>query len=210
MKNQILKLSLAICFVMGLSMTSYGQASDKTWSIGPELGVNFAKFGNDGDDTDYNTGLVLGGFLTYSIRNTHAFTAKVLFSQKGAKSADGETKSHLNYVEVPVVLRVFFNRDGAVRPNVFVGPSFGFLTGVKGKVGDGDYEDVPNYEDTYDNFDLGLGVGLGLNCRVANEMYFIIDARYTYGLSDIAKASIDVNNQAIAVSAGLSFGLSNN
>jgi hypothetical protein len=209
MKNQILKLSLAMFFVAGLSAASYGQSSDKTWSIGPELGVNFAKFGKDADDTDYNTGLILGGFLTYSIRNTHAFTAKVLFSQKGAEDESSNTKVHLNYVEVPVVLRVFFNRDGAVRPNVFVGPSFGFLTGVKGKVGDGDYEDVPNYEDTYENFDLGLGFGFGLNVRVANETYFIIDTRYTYGISDIAKSGADVNNQAIAVSAGLSFGLSN-
>lgn len=209
MKNLIFKLSLAICFTVGVSIASYAQASDKTWSIGPELGVNFAKFGNDADQTDYNTGLVLGGFLTYSIRNTHAFTAKVLFSQKGAKDESSDTRIHLNYVEVPVVVRLFFNRDGAIRPNIFAGPSFGFLTGVKGRVGDSDYEDVSNYEDTYNDFDFGLGFGLGLSFRVAEEMYFIIDTRYTYGLSDIAKSGADVNNQAIAVSAGLSFGLSN-
>ncbi len=209
MKNLILKLSLAVSFAAGISITSYGQATNKTWSIGPELGVNFAKFGMDADETDYNTGLVLGGFLTYSIRNTHAFTAKVLFSQKGAKYNDPASETHLNYIEVPVVVRVFFNREGTVRPNVFAGPSFGFLTGVKGRVGDGNYEDLSNYKDVYNNFDLGLGIGLGLNIRVANEMYFIIDTRYTYGLSDIAKSSSDVNNQAIAISAGLSFGLSN-
>ena len=209
MKNQILKLSLTICFVAGLSMISYGQSSDKTWSMGPEVGVNFAKFGKDGDQTVFNTGLVLGGFLTYSIRNTHAFTTKILFSQKGAKDEASNSQVHLNYVEVPVLLRVFFNRDGAIRPNIFGGPSFGFLTGVKGKLDGGDYENVPDYKASYNNFDLGLGIGLGLNFRIAEEMYFIVDTRYTYGLSDIAKSSANVNNQAVAFSAGLSFGLSN-
>src|SRR5688572_9122430 len=126
MKKRILKLSLTMCFVAGLSMMSYAQSSEKTWSFGPELGVNFAKFGQDADETDYNSGLVLGGFLTYSILNTHAFTAKILFSQKGAKDEASNTRVHLNYVEVPVVVRMFFNRDGDVRPNIFVGPSFGF------------------------------------------------------------------------------------
>jgi len=209
MKNQLLKLSLTICFVAGLSMISYGQSKEKTWSIGPEAGVNFAKFGKDGDQTVFNTGLILGGFLTYSIRNTHAFTTKILFSQKGAKDEASNSQVHLNYVEVPVLLRVFLNRDGGIRPNLFVGPSFGFLTGVKGKLGNGDYENVPNYKDSYNNFDLGLGIGLGLNIRVAGEMYFIVDTRYTYGLSDIAKSSANVNNNAFACSAGLSFGLSN-
>ena len=70
-------------------------SNEKTWSIGPELGVNFSKYGRDADDSDYNSGLIAGGFITYSIRNTHAFTAKVLFSQKGAKSDDPNISQHL-------------------------------------------------------------------------------------------------------------------
>src|SRR6478609_4724955 len=112
MKKLNLKLSLTLCFIAGISMVSYGQSKDKTWSIGPEVGANFAKFGKDGDQTVYNTGLILGGFLTYSIRNTHAFTTKILFSRKGAKDEASNSQVHLNYVEVPVLLRVFFNRDG--------------------------------------------------------------------------------------------------
>ena len=210
MKNQIFKLSLAFCIAVGLSTASYAQASDKTWSFGPELGVNFSKYGKDADDTDYKNGLLAGGFLTYSIRNTHAFTLKVLYSQKGAADEASDSKTHLNYIEVPVLARLFFNREGTIRPNIFAGPSFGFLTGVKGKVGDGNYEEVANYKDIYNNFDLGLGFGIGINFKVAEEMYFIVDTRYTYGLSDLSKSSAsEVNNLALAFSAGLSFGLSN-
>jgi hypothetical protein len=207
MKKQITKLFITICFVFGVSMASYAQ-SENTWSFGPEFGFNFSKFGKDGDATDFNTGVVLGGFLTYSIRDTYAFTGKILYSQKGAKDSDSDTRLHLNYVEVPILFRLFFNREGAIRPNAFIGPSFGFLTGAQGKIGSGDYESINNYKDQYNNFDLGLGAGLGVNIRVANEMYLIFDARYTHGLSDVSKSAGDVNNQAIALTAGLSIGLS--
>lgn len=205
MKNKITKIVLTLCFLTAISITSFAQ--DKVWSIGPELGVNFSKFGKDADDTEYVSGLLGGGFLTYSIRNTHAFTAKVLFSQKGARDAAANVNAQLNYIEVPVIVRVFFNREGTLRPNIFAGPSFGFLNSVKAKVGDGDYEKVDNFEDAYNTFDVGLGLGLGLNIKIGGEVYFIVDTRYTYGFSDLTKADGDVNNQAVAVSAGLSFGL---
>jgi hypothetical protein len=206
MKKQITKIFLMLCVISAASITVLAQ--EKVWSIGPELGVNFSKFGKDADDTDYVSGLLAGGFLTYSIRNTHAFTAKVLYSQKGARDAASNTNVQLNYIEVPVVVRLFFNREGTLRPNIFAGPSFGFLNGVKVKVADGDYESFDDYEDVYNTFDLGLGVGFGLNIKVGDEIYLIIDTRYTYGFSDLSKSDTDVNNQAVAVSAGLSFGLS--
>src|SRR5688572_1413009 len=98
MKHQILTLSFALCFIAVFSIPSLAQTQDRVWSFGPELGANFSKFGKDADETDYITGLVAGGFLTYSIRNTHAYTAKVLFSQKGARDAASNTTAQLNYV----------------------------------------------------------------------------------------------------------------
>lgn len=198
---------------MTLSVGAFAQGSDRVWSIGPEVGANFSKWTGDGDDTDYKAGLVAGGFVTYSIRDTYGFTAKILFSQKGAAyttniaGEDVDVKTQLNYIEIPVLARVFFNREGTVRPNVFLGPSLGFLTGAKAKVEDGDYENIDNYDDSFNTFDLGVSAGLGLNIRVAEEMYFVVDARYTYGLSDFAKGSGDAHNNAVAISAGLSFGI---
>ena len=208
MKTKILNLLLGLILVI-VSTINVKAQDDKVWSIGPELGVNFSKFGMDADETDYNTGLLAGAFLTYSIRNTHAFTLKVLYSQKGAADEDNNVKTHLNYIEIPVMARLFFNRDGTIRPNIFAGPSFGFLSGVKVKAGDGDYENVPNIDDSYNTFDLGLGLGLGLNIKVGGEMYFILDARYTYGLTDLSKSDADINNQTVAISGGLSFGIGN-
>lgn len=221
MKKHFLKISLLSLFAMVFSTGAFAQGSDRVWSIGPEVGVNFSKLGRDADDSDYKTGLIAGGFVTYSIRDMYGFTVKVLYSQRGAAYSDeflGEDvdiKTRLNYIEIPVLARVFFNREGTVRPNVFLGPTFGFLTGAQIKANDGDYEnyedvfEVDDYKDVYNTFDFGVAAGLGLNIKVGEEMYFVIDARYTYGLSDIAKGGSEANNQAVAVSAGLSFGIGN-
>lgn len=219
MKTRLLRLVTLALFTCLCAITAFAQDAGRVWSIGPEVGVNFSKWGGDVDESDYKTGLVAGGFVTYSIQNTYAITAKVLFSQKGAAYSQNvlgenvDTKTQLNYIEVPIVGRLFFNREGSVRPNVFLGPSFGFLTGAKIKVDDGDYKSyedvmgVDSYKDVYNTFDIGLAAGLGLNIKVGNEMYFIVDARYTYGLIDIAKGGMSANNQAVAVTAGLSFGI---
>ena len=207
MKFQVLILSVVVCFIAEIPTPSNAQTPKKTWSVGPELGVNFSKFGRDADDTEYIPGLVIGGFVTYSTQNTYAYTAKVLFSQKGARDAKSNTTTRLNYVEVPVVARLFFNHRGIVRPNIFGGPFVGFLTGVKGKVSDGNFENIDNYRDSFKTFDLGVGIGFGLNIKVDNEMYFIVDTRYTYGFNDVSQSATYVNNQAIAISAGLSIGI---
>lgn len=226
MKKQILQVSIFACLTFLASFSAIAQTSGRVWSFGPEVGVTFFKHGMDDDfDADYKAGLAAGAFVTYSIKNTYALTAKILYSQKGMKTDqfDVEVAEKLSYIEIPVLARVFFNREGTVRPNVFLGPSFGFLTGSQWKIDDGDYEniedsemqeifgDVDSYKDVYTTFDLGLSAGLGVNIRVANEMYLVIDARYTYGFSDIYKNTdgSSNNNQGVAVSAGLSFGIGN-
>jgi outer membrane protein W len=205
MKKQTI---IMVCLV-SLLLPSYTMAQDgeRVWSFGPEIGVNFSKYGKDASDSDFRSGILLGLGLTYSIENLYGFTAKVLYSQKGAEF--GDTKQSLKYVEVPVVGRFFFNREGTFRPNLFIGPSFGFLTGVSVKDGDNDSVELDNYSDVYNTFDLGVAGGLGFNWLIGDETRIIIDGRYTHGLSDITKGEGSVNNQAISVSAGLTFGIGN-
>ena len=153
------------------------------------------------------TGAIGGLFLTYSIQNTFGITAKLLYAQKGASFKSIDTKQTLNYIEVPVIGRFFLNKEGTFRPNIFLGPSFGFLTGATNKVGSSNRVDIDNYSSVFNSFDFGLTGGLGFNILISNETYFIIDARYTHGLSDITKAAGVVNNNSFGLTAGISFGL---
>jgi hypothetical protein len=205
MKKHIIRF-LAIGAFLAFALPHNSKAQGKIWSIGPEIGANFSKYGRDASGSDVKAGFLGGLALTYSIENTHAITGKLLFAQKGAEI--NGVKQSLNYLEVPVIGRFFFNRDGNFRPNIFLGPSFGFLTSATNKVGENSPAAINNYRDTYKPFDLGVTGGLGLNFLIARETRLLFDARYTHGLSDVTKASGYINNKAISLTAGVSFGLS--
>ena len=201
-----MKLSALLVLLMS-TMATHTMAQGRVWSIGPELGINFSKYGQDAASNDFKPGLIAGGFLTYSIENTHAFTGKILFTQKGTKFSN-DNQQTLNYVEVPLIARIFFNREGVFRPNLFVGPSVAFLTGAATKVGENKPVSITNYRDQFNPVDFGITGGLGLNFLIATETRILFDFRYTHGLTDITKSNNAViNNQALAITAGVSFGL---
>jgi hypothetical protein len=66
---------------------------------------------------------------------------------------------------------------------------------------------VESYKDVYNRRDIGITGGAGFNFLIARETYFIIDARYTHGLTDLTKASGNVSNNSLALTAGFSFGI---
>ncbi len=120
--------------------------------------------------------------------------------QKGYKIADagslGEVTSTLNYIELPLLLRVNFG--GSLRLFAFAGPSAGYLIG-------GTYEDANGEQDPTDFLEeleysghLGLGIGLGT---------FEVDLRYIAGLTDIADSPnlSDVKNSSFGAGVTLKF-----
>lgn len=197
---------IGLVVLLTLVMSFDTQAQKKVWSIGPEAGISVSSYGMDASSNDSKVGAVAGGFITYSIINTFAITAKLLYYQKGATFPSTDTKQTLHYLEVPVIGRFFLNKEGSFRPNIFLGPSFGFLNGASQKIGTNDRAKVDSYKNVYNNVDVGITGGVGFNFLIANETYFILDARYTHGLSDISKVDGDVNNNSLALTAGLSFG----
>jgi hypothetical protein len=202
MKTNLTKVVIVMALLVSYF---YSGAQEKVWSIGGEIGVNFSKYGMDATDNDFNSGVVGGLFLTYSIVNTFGITTKVLYSEKG--SAQGTSEQTLKYIEVPIIGRFFLNKEGKFRPNIFLGPSFGFLRGVTNQIGSNDPVKVSNFDVAYNTFDLGVTGGLGLNYEIIPETRILIDARYNHGLTDITKATGKINNQTFGITAGISFGI---
>jgi hypothetical protein len=203
MKTIIVRITLALCLLM-IADIAYGQRK-KVWSIGPEIGVNFSKYGMDANYNEHVSGINGGLFLTYSVLNTFGITGKILYSEKGADL--GAREEILKYIEVPLIGRFFLNKSGKFRPNLFLGPTFGFLRGVSNKTGTSDPVKLVDYQSTFNTYDIGATAGLGLNYEVIPETRFLIDARYTYGLTDITKRPGQINNEAISVNFGISFGI---
>ena len=186
-------------------------AQNKTWGAGPEIGISFSKLAGDLPKQQFNTGIVGGGHITYSTRPTFALTFKALYHQRGSQAELNNVvnKTGLQYLEFPLLARYFLTPSGKFRPNVFLGPSAGFLLNVKSKAGDADYVNVSATErEKYGRFDLGLTAGIGLNYLIGKETRLLLDSRYTLGLSDVYRPAPESwQNRGLAFTLGLSFGI---
>ncbi|GAA4411673.1 hypothetical protein GCM10023187_37850 [Nibrella viscosa] len=136
----------------------------------------------------------------------------VLFSQKGAKQPGTNTfTQRINYLDIPLAFRYFLTTSGNFRPNIFVGPSFGFKLNAQAK---NPNMAVSDNSQVFANSDIGLLAGFQLNWRAGNRQRFLIDTRYTYGMTDIYigpnSANIDTHNSVFTVTVGYGFGIGRN
>ncbi|MGM0568498.1 MAG: outer membrane beta-barrel protein, partial [Elusimicrobiota bacterium] len=100
------------------------------------------------------------------------------------------------------------------------GPSFGFLLSAKDKYSGSDLdnfkaqmesigieiEDESDVKDSMKSFDAGIALGGGIGIE-AGEGTFLLDARYTMGLTsfDDSGADLDQKNAVISITAGYTF-----
>ncbi len=209
--------SSAFCIVLLTTICLSGASAQQRFSAGPRIGLNLSKFVGDVRTNKFHPGLSAGAFLMYSSLNHFGISADVLYSQQGAafRNPDGTNLNYnqrINYLEIPVALRYFLTLKGNFRPNVYFGPSLGFRLNAKNNL-----VPAPNNENTqsFNAANLGLLAGFQLNWKAfGDRQRFLIDARYTYGLTDITAMPIvgglgnqKINNSAITLSLGYGFGV---
>jgi outer membrane protein W len=188
---------LAIAFIATLAYT----ASAQTFSIGPRVGVNFAKTENGNDvETKANTLMVLGITSTYSISEHTGIGVDLLYSGEGAEGG-GDNDLALNYIRVPVMFQYFFRDLGDdFRPKIYAGLAPGFLVNAER----GETEVIDNFN----KFDLAGTAGLGFHYQLSPRgIWLNTDVRYLKGFSDITEAAPEINNQHWQISLGVSFGM---
>ena len=165
-------------------------------------GLNTAFFsGRDALGTDPRLGAVGGAFVRYDVTPRVAVQVEALYSQEGAEDVDGTYK--LDYVDVPVLLRLGLPVSRLADAGVYAGPSVGLP--VRATFEDEDGRDLE--EETA----VDLGVVLGADFWAGP---FGVDLRYTGGLTDAFSDEIDgesvrpldIRNQALTVTVGFRFG----
>ncbi|RRA99266.1 PorT family protein [Larkinella rosea] len=192
--------------------------AQQRWSAGPRLGVNVSSlYGSNDNYYNAKVGLVAGGFVSYSSINHFGISADVLYSQRGAKYDNPGDRSshvqHLNYLEIPVVARYYLNLSGNFRPNFFIGPSLGVLMGAKRtkSINQGTAYPDSDTKDEFETVDLGGTAGFQANFKVKSRQRFLIDARYTLGLTNVSKnATPWFGNSTFSFTLGYSFGVGRN
>lgn len=164
------------------------------------------------------TGLVAGGILLFDLPGPVAVQPEVLYIRKGSdirvdlsgtvanQPISGSTSFDvtLDYIEVPVLAKFHVPLSRLYTPTLFAGPSVAFKVSEDIDLGASDLE-VTEEDDVARSVDTGLVVGGGIDVNVPGYT-LLLDARYGFGLSNIAEDdAIDLKNGSIVISAGILF-----
>lgn len=197
-----------------LSFVTYtnAQTDNQSPSIGIKGGVNFTNlYTEDVDDNNVLTSFNAGLFVNLPVSSALSIQPELLYSRKGSELvydnvfASGTTKLKLNYLEMPVLLKI------NVTPNfnVHFGPYAAYL--IDGNATNETDSGSFNFEENIDNDDLnkwdyGVAAGVGLDLGSTS-----LGVRYNYGLQTIGKERTfagntytfpDSKNSALSVYVG--------
>jgi hypothetical protein len=151
-------------------------------------------------------GVIAGASVTWQLAGRFAFQPELQFVQKGDDQVSTyqggtyTTRIRLNYVEVPLLVRVSGDAIRGITPYVVGGPQFAFKAGcgvdVTGLPGSYTCDDLPAVESS----DWGVVVGGGADFTVAGRA-LTLSARYDRGLKD-AFADNEAKTETVVVMLG--------
>jgi hypothetical protein len=180
MKNKLISCAMVMA-VLAAPAAAWAQVGG-----GIKAGANFARVtGADDDDIGDRIGFVAGLFLTTN-QGLFAAQPEVVLSMQGSKFSFGTAT--LDYIQVPILLRIGSSAKNKASIYGLVGPSFGLLV------------QDDNWDDPIERSDVGLVVGAGVTfSRVLAEV------RYTAGLRDFSKGSTAYKNRVFSLMGGFVF-----
>jgi outer membrane protein W len=206
--RKILFLSIALLVLSA----GIAPAQIEYTSIGPVAGFGHNWVSNLFGMNRFNASPYLGVGLVYA-RDAHwGYGGQAEFSWEGYRVADQAGNISVAtpmYLRVPLRVYYFFgDYKNAVRPKVYLGPSFGLKLSEQDAMRGGDVlasDDIG----TFRTFDFGLNGGVGLNVRLNKGVWLNTDLGYYQGLTDAVKdpAGKYNTNQNLALSAGILFGI---
>lgn len=195
---------------------------------GVRAGLTVANLRGDFADlmgTDRRIGFAGGGFLRINVPGRVELQTELLYSMKGATThvdltdesgnliGTATTTYQVDYLEIPVLLRVTVGGAGPVQPSLLLGPSLGVK--LKGRLAyDGPGPDMSGNLDQVEAADFGLVGGVGLEFG-HTPARVLLDARYTLGLMDVyalelmnvtgPPSALNARTGTFTITAGLGF-----
>jgi hypothetical protein len=167
--------------------------------------------GTDFTDASRRNGFIAGVLLVFPVASNVAIQPELLYTSKGVTGNDTDFNAALkmNYIEVPVLVRVDVPTSGRVRPFLYAGPAVSFKASCNIEVsGQGvninsNCDDFESSGTKMKTVDYGLVGGGGLAFDVGGRT-FSIGARYDHSLGKIVDES-DSKHRVISVLATLEF-----
>ncbi len=178
-------LWMMIPVVIGLSNCIEADAQ----TFGVTGGLNIANL-NGVNGASPKDGVIIGGFAEYGLIGGLTLQPEVLFSMKGVKEEPvgtfpvgaGTSEWTLNYIEVPVLLKVDVLTFPVLPVNVdlYAGPDFAFNVVSENKSSFGGVTLITNESGGTRPFDFNITVGGGPNIDLG-PMSLGVELRYTFG-----------------------------
>jgi opacity protein-like surface antigen len=209
-----------IAWLLGLSLLLAPLAAhaqkrvDSAAGFGVKLGLTVTNFGGeDADDLGFldfenKLGFAAGALMNIPLSPMVSLQPELMFVTKGAEvEIFGRNEGYLslNYLEIPVLVRVDVPVAANVAPFVVAGPALGFLLSAKAVDRNGNTD---NIKDDFENVDLGFIVGGGLGIPLSSGGVIDIEVRYEVGLADInddRNFNVELENRAFFILGGYRF-----
>ena len=174
---------LLSCLIAGFLATA-AQAQ----MVGIKGGLNLADFVNADYDTDSRVTGTVGISLDFAPTNSAVgLETGAYYTRRGTEVADaGEL--NLDYIEVPLLAKVYMAGDNPLRPHIMAGPYAAFNLDATTDI------DVAGTEldiqDEVRDVDFGLMFGLGTDFNLQG-MGMSLQARYAMGLTSVFDEAIE-------------------
>lgn len=180
-------------------------------SFGIKGGTNIAEFSFKDQGTNINqesiNGFTLGAVLEIGLGQNIFIQPEAVFVQKGSKLQvlNEENKFNVNYLDIPVLLKIKVLNSNLINVNLLGGPSFGLALNGE-ETSNGQTVDI-NFggDNGLKRFDLGINAGGGVGINLGSIGVFG-DVRYLFGVSDISdNENREIKNKGLNLSVGLMF-----
>jgi hypothetical protein len=204
MIRKIIFALLAVCL---LSFSTEAQKHPQLRYISLDAGVNMAGIRSSGnyDNHAKNYGVRLGLSGNYSLSNLISLGAALAFEQKGAADPVYDINTNLNYLALPVYIKLTAGRDPRLFLTTGVYVSTLLNANRRGERFISGQSNAINEKVTaeFNPLDIGLTAGGGIIVRLYDDFDFLISAGISSGLLNIADTpGHSPKNYHINISAG--------
>ncbi|MGB9765815.1 MAG: porin family protein [Candidatus Saccharicenans sp.] len=157
-----------------------------------------------------------GAFLSINL-GPIGFQPEVLYSRRGFEfsgtdqiSGPYQVQILLDYLEIPLLVRLNIIPLGPIKAYVFGGTSYGYLQKAKFKETSQNSQTTEDIKSDFKSSSLAAVGGLGLDLKIPMLFKITLDARYHYGLSNIIQPTSDlgtykIKNKGFSIMLGLGF-----
>lgn len=184
--------------------------------LGLKAGIVTSQLGSSLADLKWRNGAGGGASLVLGLTPNLELVPEVLWLRKGSTFTENDvviggvnfgtvkTGIDLDYVTIPLLLRLRTASPGSLNFMLLAGPTVGFK--VNEKLGVSGLANYSLSSDEIETFDYGVAGGAGLIGKAAG-LNWTIEGRYEQGLANVSKLPFggDLKNGSVQAFAGVEF-----